>query len=42
MKKKYITPECNVIEIEVKQQLLAGSGVEGASIYGETDQEYGF
>lgn len=43
MKKKYIKPECTVMVMEIKQQLLAGSGVEGSSIYGDqTNQEYGY
>ena len=40
MKKKYIKPECSVIEMEVKPQLLAGSN---PMIYEEeTDQIYGY
>lgn len=39
MKKKYIKPESTVMVMEIKQQLLAGSGVEGSSIYDETTNQ---
>ena len=38
MKKKYMIPEMEVVEINIKQQLLAGSTKDA---YDEEPEEYG-